>query len=227
MPISIIIPTLNEASTIGSLLAYLNERCVEQPEIIIVDGGSTDDTLQIIEAYDIQLVQSAVSRRSVQLNIGAEHASHDILYFLHADSFPPKRFDSIIREAVEGGIEVGCFRLQFDDFHWFLRLSAWFTRFSCSFLRGGDQSLFITKKCFQQYEGYTNTLLVMEDIEIIRRVRAHTPFKVLSQSVVTSARKYKRNGVFRLQFIFFIIHLMYTFSCSQEQIKKFYQKNIH
>ena len=80
------------------------------------------------------------------MNAGAKAATGSILYFLHADSFPPKNFDQHIINEVEKGNSAGCFRLKFDSNHWWLRLASWLTQFRWRACRGGDQSQFITKK---------------------------------------------------------------------------------
>ena len=110
--ISIIIPVLNEADTIGKLLIHLKDNSVEQniSEIIIVDGGSTDGTIEIIQ-NTISKFPSKYSKkhciiksekgRAIQMNTGAHQAIGSILYFLHADSLPPKNFDQLIINEVE------------------------------------------------------------------------------------------------------------------------------
>ncbi len=83
------------------------------------------------------------------MNLGAGHAQGDVLYFLHADSYPPPGFTSEIIETVLTGNNSGSFRLDFDNNHWFLKMNCWFTRFDVNAFRYGDQSLFVTKACFQ------------------------------------------------------------------------------
>ena len=84
------------------------------------------------------------------MNAGASVAKGEILYFLHADSFPPEGYDQYIIDEVAKGNDAGCFRMRFDSNHWWLRLASWLTQFSWRACRGGDQSQFITKKLFEE-----------------------------------------------------------------------------
>jgi len=215
--ISIIIPTYNEADWIAKTikLTYaVNGH--HEIEVIIVDGGSTDATIHIAEQYEVTIVKSAHRCRAVQMNIGASIAKHEILYFLHADSIPPNNFATQILSAFKDGAKSGCFRLAFDYDHWFLKVHAWFTRFDVNAVRFGDQSLFVAKEIFQKSGGFRDDLLMMEDQEIIHRLKKYSRFKVLDDVVTTSARKYLHNGIFRTQGIFYCIWAMYYLGYSQE-----------
>ena len=167
--ISIIIPVLNEEDNIGKLLVHLKENSTESniSEIILVDGGSTDKTLDGI--HYIQTIYSGIELfhsekgRAKQMNLGAKQASGSILYFLHADSFPPKNFDQLIIKEVEKDNLAGCFRLQFDSNHWWLRLASWLTQFRWRACRGGDQSQFITKTLFEDIGGFDESYFIYED----------------------------------------------------------------
>ncbi|UOQ77076.1 hypothetical protein MUN84_21920 [Hymenobacter sp. 5516J-16] len=107
-----------------------------------------------------------------------------------------------------------------------MRLNAWFTRFDVDLIRFGDQSLFVTRSVFERAGGYREQLLVMEDQEIIGRLRQQAPFRVLSQAVVTSARKYRENGVFRLQAIFTLIATLHWLGVSQPTLVNLYRRLI-
>lgn len=130
----------------------------------------------------------------------------------------------MIEKAVHAEKSAGCFRMHFDDPHWLMPLYGWCTRFPFQVCRGGDQSLFITKALFG---GFDASLAVMEDIEIIARVKKKTTFHILSEHVTTSARKYHHNGRVRLQLLFGTIHLRYALGVSQEKLGAFYKQNIH
>jgi predicted glycosyltransferase involved in capsule biosynthesis len=146
-------------------------------------------------------------RRAMQMNYGAAKAQGDILYFLHSDTFPPPDFYENILQAVKSGINSGCYQLSFDCEHWFLKLMGWFTRFDIDLIRFGDQSLFVSKEVFELAGGFNETFMVMEDNEIIPRIKKFSRFRVLKKAVTTSARKYLENGIFRLQAIFSLIYL--------------------
>lgn len=226
--LSIIIPTLNEESTIGSLLFFLLKESRELPvEILIADGGSSDATLTIVKSFSEVTVVSCPERgRGQQMNFAAAHAQYKVLYFLHADSRPPFGFIYDINKAVANKYKAGCFRLKFYTDHWFLKANAWFTRFNVSFFRFGDQSLFVTQEVFNACGGFRNDYLLLEDQEIITRIQQYTCFKVLPSYVVTSARKYHQNGAFRLQGIYFRIWLNYKLGASQEKLMHMYKRKV-
>jgi len=226
--ISIIIPVLNEEEIIGSLIGEVKER--ENgftDEIIVVDGGSTDGTVEMAQKSGVTVIRAEERGRARQMNTGARQAQGTILYFLHADSIPPERFDRKIKETVvDKGYDAGCFRLQFDDDHPLLTFYAWFTKFNLNLFRFGDQSLFISKRLFNKIGGYAEDLIVMEDNEIVRRIKQAGTFKVLPSSVITSARKYRDNGVLKLQLIFTVIYVLFYLGFSQEYLIEFYRSNI-
>jgi hypothetical protein len=164
--------------------------------------------------------------RAAQLNCGARAARGSILYFLHADTLPPVGFLGHIRAAVAAGYGCGCYRLAFDEPHWFLRVNAWFTRFNVQAVRFGDQSLFVTQAVFEQAGGYREDLIIMEDQEIIGRLLRHARLRVLPATVVTSARKYRENGIFRLQGAFYLLTVLYRLGVSQPVLLRVYRSLI-
>ncbi|MEO6851650.1 MAG: hypothetical protein ABI166_13500, partial [Mucilaginibacter sp.] len=148
----------------------------------------------------------------------------DILYFLHADTIPPKGYLVDIKEAVTNGYATGCFMLSFDHPHWFLKANCWFTRFDVDAIRFGDQSLFVTKTAFEQAGGFAEEHIVMEDQEFIKRLRKKVRFKIIKKPVITSARKYLENGIYKTQGIFFLIFFLYKFGYSQHELVHIYKK---
>ncbi|MGY8913712.1 MAG: TIGR04283 family arsenosugar biosynthesis glycosyltransferase [Flavobacteriales bacterium] len=227
LKISVIIPVLNEAEHIGDLLKYLNDNChlVHVKEIIIVDGGSIDNTPIIAKEFGATLVHSEKGRAK-QMNKGAEKATGSIFYFLHADTYPAENFDAHIINAVASGNPAGCFRMKFDSNNWLLRASGWLTRINIKICRGGDQSLFITKALWERSEGFNESYIIYEDTEFIGRLYKLGNFGVLPETVITSARKYKKNGTIRLQYHFGVIHLIKLLGASPEQLYRYYKKNI-
>ncbi|NTW53463.1 MAG: glycosyltransferase [Chlorobaculum sp.] len=224
--LSIIIPAWNEeagiARTLETLLGFTVGR--GDTEIIVSISGN-DRTEAIARTYPVTVCRSEKGR-AVQMNAGAKIASGMMLYFLHADTTPPPSFRDDILAAIERGAEAGCFRMTFDDADWLMQLYGWCTQFPLPVCRGGDQSLFITRKLFERIGGFDEKLQIMEDIEIIERIQRHAEFHILDSTVVTSARKYHANGTIRLQAIFGTIHLMYALGFSQEDIQKFYSDSI-
>lgn len=227
--ISIIIPTFNEEENIAETIDEIRKRDSENyiSEIIVPDGRSTDQTVAFASNAGATVVVSAKKGRSAQMNYGASIAKGEILYFLHADSIPPENFTTNILNAFKKKYISGCFRVSFDFQHWFLKANCWFTRFDVNALRFGDQSLFVTKSVFQKCGGFDETLLMMEDQEIIHRIKKHGKFIVMSATVTTSARKYIDNGIYRMQAIFFWIWFLYYLGYSQQYLLKLHKKLIH
>jgi len=225
--ISIIIPTYNEADQIAATIAKTRAANGEHViEIIVADGGSTDETLSIAAGCNALTIVSETKGRAAQMNKGAAIAKGDILYFLHADSIPPKNFTGYITDAVNNGFSSGCFRLAFDHSHWFLKANCWFTRFNVNAVRFGDQSLFVTKAVFKKSGGFNESLLMMEDQEIIHRLKKHGRFTVMNDVVTTSARKYIDNGIYRMQAIFFRIWFLYYAGYSQAHLLQLHRRLI-
>ena len=225
--ISIIVPIYNEEAHIRSLAEHVLENAFEKDEleILIVDGGSTDESRAVALSAGLTVVSSAKGRAR-QMNRGAAMAQADILYFLHVDTLPPRHFDRSIRKAVQNGDKAGCFRMRFDTENRFLQFFAWFSRFNHTICRGGDQSLFITKQFFYELGGFDESYSVYEDTEFISRIYKRVPFTILPEKVVTSARRYEDHGAVSLQYHFGMIHVKNWLGAGPEQLYSYYKKNI-
>lgn len=229
MKISIIIPVLNEQKNSENIIKYLRENANKEniKEIIFVDGGSIDKTVEVITKYPEVILIKSERGRAIQMNSGAKKASGDILYFLHCDSFSPKHFDTFMIQSVLKGYSSGCFKMKFDSNHIVLKISEWFTKFNSKSCRGGDQSLFVTKKVFQNLKGFNEDFVIYEDNEFIFRLYKKTKFTVIQKNIITSSRRYRENGFFKLQFHFMIIHVLYRLKIfNQTQIVTYYKRNI-
>jgi glycosyltransferase involved in cell wall biosynthesis len=192
-------------------------------EIICVDGGSTDKSLEILEKSNVVLKKSDIARRSVQMNVGARSARGSILYFVHADTLPPGKFSVSIIEALQGGFNAGCFRSLFNTDNIFLKINSYFTRFPGLIFRGGGQSLFIEKELFMKLGEYNEEMRIMEEYDLIRKVKKITRFKIIQEDILVSARDYEREGSFWLQFRYSLIYLLYFSRSPYRWVEKAYE----
>lgn len=225
MRVSAIIPTLNEAEHISRLLDRLQKYGGAQLlEIIIVDAGSEDETVKIAHSKDVKVVRSPQKGRAFQMNYGAREAQGEILYFVHADTLPPKCFMQSIKKAIDEDYALGCFRYQFDSPRKLLRINAFFTRFPMLWCRGGDQSLFIKDEVFNALNGFREDYQIMEDFEFIIRARQAYRFKIIPENMLVSARKYHENSYLRVQIANLVVFNMFRFGYSQEAMLKTYRK---
>jgi len=223
--ISIIIPVYNEAANIGILLERLQKATTHIPhEILVVDGGSMDDTQRIAAQAGATVLQSPQRGRMHQMNYGAMQASGDLLYFVHADTLPPSSFVNDIKQALNEGYPIGCYRFEFNSDRKILKLNAWFTRFDKMWCRGGDQTLFVTRQLFDELNGYCPEHKIMEEYDFIRRARETHPFKIMPKAVLVSARKYENNGYLKVQIANLVVFNMYRFGASQDRMVQFYRK---
>lgn len=160
------------------------------------------------------------------MNAGASSATGDILYFLHVDTYPPPNFEQAIINAVNSDYPAGCFQMRFDSKSTFLSFFAWFTRLNYRLCRGGDQSLFITANLFRESGGFDENYKIYEDTEFISRLYKLNRFKVLPHTVTTSARKYRQNGTWRLQYHFSMIHIKRFLGAGPEELHEYYRRHI-
>src|SRR5574341_1332708 len=196
MNISIIIPTLNEASNLTATLA--TTRSVSTAEVIVVDGGSADDTVAIAESFGAQVLMTQAGRAQ-QMNTGAIEASGDVLLFLHADTRLPKDFDLYINSALaEPGVIAGAFSLGLDGAQRGLRLIEKMANWRSRNLQMpyGDQAIFMRAEVFHRFGGFPQMPL-MEDFEMMRRLRKHGRIFIAPVPVLSSARRWLKLGIFR------------------------------
>lgn len=227
--LSIIIPTLNEAEVLARTLAHVASHLGPgiAYEVLVIDGGSTDGTAAVAEAQQARVLRATVRGRAAQLNLGAQHARGEILYFLHADTLPPAGFGQLILDYYRRGYQAGCFRLTFPVRHWILRTSSWASRFNAPNFQFGDQSLYVQRTVFQQFGPYDESLLLMEDVELVTRLKRHVRFALMPFSTVTSARKYLAHGIVRTELTHLVVHTLYVLGTPQPTIAKVYKKLLH
>lgn len=223
LKLSVIIPTLNEAENIKKLIPFLFKQGGDFiHEILVVDGGSVDDTCQLAEELGAKVLRSEARSRAVQLNMGAQVAQANTLYFVHADSLPVLSFAEDIQIAIIKGYRAGCFRYRFDSDTLFLRLNSWFTKFNGLFSGGGDQTLFITRDFFNTLGGYDSEFCLMEDFELVKRIKKRTKFYVIPKSILVSARKYRDNSWLRVQLVNLYVFSLFHLGVAPQKLKKSY-----
>ena len=198
--ISIIIPTYNEATTIVSLINYLKNNSSNLiAQIIISDGNSTDETQTLATQAGATVVTAPKKSRAAQMNYGALKASSDILYFVHADTFPPVSFATDIITAVNDGFNCGRYRTKFKSTKSILKFNAFFTRFDWFICYGGDQTFFITKKLFDELNGFNNNMFIMEEYDLTTRAKQIGRYKIFKKSALLNARKYEGRSWIQVQ----------------------------
>ena len=192
MRLSIIIPIYNEESTIGKLIPQL-EPVRQMAEIIFVDGGSSDRTLEMIP-QEYTVIRSGKGR-AVQMNLGAECSKGDVLFFLHCDSIMPEDFMDQIAEVMEIS-DIGCFGMKFDKPNLFL-LSCQrdsHKRIVKKNIAFGDQGIFLKKELFFRLGGFPE-IPIMEDYDFSKKVgAAGYKYVTTRDRIVTSARRFKAGG---------------------------------
>jgi rSAM/selenodomain-associated transferase 2 len=226
--ISIIIPVWNEANNLRELLPILLESKRHNVlEVLVIDGESTDESIDIAKRCNARVISCPLKSRAVQLNFGAKHANGEILYFIHADSRPLLSFEEDILHEISIGNEAGCYRYKFDSSSKLLKLNSWFTRFNGIFAGGGDQTLFISKSLFNDLGGYDERFTIMEDFELVKRIRKVTKFKVIQKSILVSARKYETNSWLSVQWANFLAIMAFKIGVPPESIKTLYSSRLN
>lgn len=214
--LSIVVPTLNEATRIGSLIDALR---VPGTEVIVADGGSTDETREIAAAHGAR-VTLAPRGRGPQMNAGAAMARGANLLFLHADTTLPKDFLSVVVQTLEDPcVSLGAFRFKLDRNGVLLRWVELAVRFRCAAFRMpyGDQAFFMRRSAFTQVGGFASIPL-MEDIDLVRRARKAGRVRMVDAVATTSARRWSAAGVFRMTAINQACVLAYSLGASPARL---------
>lgn len=214
--LTVVIPTLNEAERLPVLLDGLASAEVD---VVIADGGSSDDTRQIASRAGVRLV-TGVSGRAAQMNLGATASEADALLFLHADTTLPRGFPSIVREVLrDPGVTLGTFSFSTDSPRAIMRLLETGTRLRSSLLSMpyGDQGLFCRRGVFEALGGFP-TYPVMEDYEFVRRARRAGRIAVSPERAVTSERRWREFGALRWTMLNLTTVARYHLGASPEEL---------
>ncbi|MGB0523378.1 MAG: TIGR04283 family arsenosugar biosynthesis glycosyltransferase [Flammeovirgaceae bacterium] len=222
--ISVIIPTYNEQQHIEQLLSSLTTAIGLALEVIVVDGGSTDRTVEMVSHFRQVALVHAPKGRALQMNAGAEKSKGEILFFLHADSSLPQHWESEILTALsDDACVAGSFYLKFNRNGFWYRLYSWFSRFKSSIFTYGDQGLFIWADVFNRVGKYPE-LPILEDYEILRSIKKVGKVTKLNVAITTSARKFIHNGVVLQQLKNLSILCLYRLGVTPKLLAKWYYR---
>ena len=221
--VSIIIPVLNEAENIRQTLLALQDYRQQGHELIVVDGHSQDQTVELAKDLCDVLVCSAAGR-ALQMNAGAAQARGNILLFLHADTrLPDNALTGMINTIIKTGRVWGRFNVRLSGRKLMLKLVAHLMnmRSRLTGIATGDQAIFIQRAIFHKINGFANIPL-MEDIQISQRLLKESRPVCLRDKVITSSRRWEKNGIIRTIVFMWYLRLSYFLGKSPEQLARLY-----
>jgi rSAM/selenodomain-associated transferase 2 len=219
--ISVIIPTFNEENFVLAAIRSANQQG-GRTEIIVVDGGSTDKTVEVARPHAV--VINSWRGRAVQMNTGAGHATGDVFLFLHADScLPPLALANLEQVIREPQVVGGTFTLRFDHAKWTLRLIAFFSRLKFRYFHYGDQGIFVRRDIFEQLGGFKE-IPIMEDLDFLQRLRRKGQVALIKLPVTTSSRRFLENGILRQQLRNIFLVILYLLKTKPEAIARIYER---
>lgn len=218
--ISVIIPTLNEENMIGEAIERLP---MSEVEIIVADGGSTDRTADICREKGVRLVTSSPDRAS-QMNAGAGSASGQILLFLHADTRLPDGFEKVVRGVIASGGTGGAFAFGTDLDVFSMKLIGWAANVRARHLGIvlGDQAIFSRVDAFRKVGGFPE-IPFMEDLEFVRCLKRQGKFVILRQRAVSSARRWRINGIWKTTLMNQAVMWLYLLGVGPKVLTRWYR----
>jgi rSAM/selenodomain-associated transferase 2 len=225
--ISIIIPVLNEEENIRFAIDSIFPS--DNIEVIVVDGGSIDRTIEVVKELGVMLFSSQAGRAN-QMNLGAKYATGDILVFLHADTRLPAGFDDLIRTSLGDVCRAdnlpiaGAFSLKIDDISRRFRWVEWGIKYRSRFLKMpyGDQAIFLRAKVFDKIGGFPD-MAIMEDFELMRRLQKLGSIAIIDRSVITSPRRWLQQGIFKTTLINQLMVLGYLIGVDLDRLVRLYR----
>ncbi|HJR00715.1 MAG TPA: TIGR04283 family arsenosugar biosynthesis glycosyltransferase [Methylomirabilota bacterium] len=223
MKLVIVIPALDEAANLARLLPDLARDC-PGAAIVVVDGGSRDDTAAVVARQPGARLLASERGRALQMNHGAREADGDTLLFLHADTRLPEGAAGAIEAALaEPGVVAGRFDVRFDNEGALFRTIAWFmnARSRASGICTGDQAIFVRRADFEAIGGYPEIPL-MEDIELSRRLKRRGRLRALRLRVTTSARKWEREGPLRTIGLMWALRFLHFCGVAPARLHRWY-----
>jgi rSAM/selenodomain-associated transferase 2 len=216
LKLSVVVPVLNEAAGIRAALEALSPLRSRGHEVIVVDGGSSDRSVELAEGL-CDRVLSAPRGRAAQMNAGARVATGDVLLFLHADTRLPPRADQLISK----GSRWGRFDVEIEGRHPLLKVVAWAMnlRSRLTGIATGDQAMFVRRDTFPGFP----EIALMEDIALSRILKKIGRPACLRERAVTSGRRWESRGVLRTIFLMWRLRLLYFLGVSPERLARRYR----
>ena len=221
--VSIVIPVLDEATNLARLLPELAARWPDA-EVVVVDGGSRDGTPDVVRRHARVRYLTAPPGRARQMNAGARATAGDTLVFLHADTrLPPGARDAVREVLRDPAVVGGRFDVAFDSPRRIMRVVAALmnTRSRLSGIATGDQTMFVRRSVFEALGGFPEIPL-MEDIELSRLLKRRGRLACLRLRVVTSARKWEREGPLRTIGLMWLLRLLHVLGVSPRRLHRWY-----
>ncbi|MCP5525297.1 MAG: TIGR04283 family arsenosugar biosynthesis glycosyltransferase [Verrucomicrobiales bacterium] len=220
--ISVVIPTRNEARELPRSLACLVHLATGDgaPEVLVVDGSSSDDTVSVARAFGANVSSSPRRQRAAQMNLGAARATGEVLLFLHADTQVPPAAGAMIQCALrEPRVVGGGFHRRFEPgsrgLEWWSRAGALRARWSGWFF--GDQAIFVRTRIFRETGGFQD-LDLFEEVDLCRRLKRRGKLALLPGMVTTSARRFETGGRYRTMALDAWLTLRYALGASPHRL---------
>jgi rSAM/selenodomain-associated transferase 2 len=220
--LSIIIPTLNEENSITQTLRAVAS--FAQPvEVIVVDGGSQDQTARFVRAHQVRFIESGRGR-GAQMHAGARAAQGAVLWFLHADTIPtPDAVKHIVESLQDPSIVGGNFDVRFDSQRLSAHCLTWFYReLRIMGLCYGDSAIFVRREAYEQSGGF-QSFPIFEDLDFLRRLKGMGKFVHLSSTVITSGRRFEGRGFIATFVRWVVLQLLYWLGVSPHRLAGLYR----
>ena len=225
--VSIIIPAHNERENLARLIPRLECLPSTAPiEIIVALSCENSDGFENIqEGGLVRILKCNQKGRAAQMNTAVEKSKGDILVFLHADVTPPEAFLEDIFTTLNSGYDAGFFSYKFDKDSFLLKVNARFTAKDGIFTGGGDQCLFIKRTVFLELGSFNEQQVLMEDFEFFDRMKkSKTPYKIIKNDLIVSARKYANNSYVRVNLSNLLLIVLYKFGYPSKKLKTLHNR---
>jgi rSAM/selenodomain-associated transferase 2 len=220
MLVSIIIPVLNEAALLATSIDTIRRTQQGNYDIVVVDGGSTDGTLEVAHACADKVV-CAARGRAIQMNAGAAQAAGEVLLFLHVDTQLPVNALTYLQQPA---MRWGRFDVRFTDARFIFRVIAGMmnVRSRLTSVATGDQAIFVARDTFAAVGGFPGIAL-MEDVAISKRLRKLSPPLCVRVTVMTSARRWQQHGIIRTILLMWRMRLLYALGVAPDRLERMYR----